>query len=229
MENQFIWQNAFLNKVKSHQLTFDLSYADTLAFLLDYHIEENDVYDCKTIWEWYQSTEIPVTCQYVISEKPEKCLCFMSLGEGIDHKMDQLQADGHILQAYILECFSMELLRKAYGSFAAYMEEMYDIGLSFFHFLDETEMQALPDYMAKAGIQGIACNESLAFLPQKTVVFYCDYEHLMGQKQADHDKCGEICQYCVNTNCPNRKKKEEKTDISTRLSYGFQRIFSHMI
>lgn len=201
-------------------LEFEVPFSQTEYehALICRHFPEADLLKCLKIWEKIGST-CRVKSWYGIAQE-DGIVVVMTLGKQFDKLMEQYETEGELLKAYALECFAMEILRKAYGLFENVLYSHIGKYPGEFRFLDEEQMKKVPEILSQLDIDEVQCNEAFALIPQKTVVFFTQ---LSKEKKTD---CTRICKNCGQRNCSSRiqeKKREEKTV----LNYGYQRILGN--
>lgn len=222
----------------NNYFTYDIAVTreEYCHMLSDAHFGSEDMETCLEAWdEMYKDAEKEVgkRVDYVkikvkIWYKEEDSLTvILSLGDFYDAWIDAFEKRSELLKAYAVENYALALMRKAYGVLGQEIyarEGKYPGELQFF---DEEQMQTVPDLLAELGIKEVHCNEALAIIPQKTVIFTTE---LSKEKKAD---CGDICAKCDRINCPNRQKagrldeKIENYQDKSILNYGYRQILSN--
>lgn len=142
-----------------------------------------------------------------------RILVLMSLGSFFDDWIEQYEQKEELLKAYIVECYAMGVLRRAYRAF--YDEHALHTGtyVAGMRFLDVEDIAQVGNFIEKQNIQDVKINEAKVFVPQKTVAFST-------WKQDEKKDCTDlnICEQCGNINCINRKKSvgsKPVTEVNT--------------
>lgn len=159
------------------------------------------------------------TCEVVV----------MSLGGGIDLLQEGYGVQGRLLESYMLEGLSSELLLDAYSAYNRYIRAHTDRHVARYHFPGSEAMlplDILPELLAEFE-ERVVCNEALCMIPKKSVVFIAELT------KDENVQCQGICTNCNHSGCPNRigkaslppKQAETMTDIP--LSCGYGRILKH--
>lgn len=158
--------------------------------------------------------------------KPEttfECVA-MSLGSGVDLLQERYVEKGLLLESYIVEVLSSELLLHGYDAYNQYITKHTTRHVARYYFPGSEE--TLPLEMLPALLQNlthkITCNAAFCMQPKKSVVFISE----LTQDEAVH--CQAICIGCPNKSCPNRMEENNRirkrmTDLP--LPYGYSRIF----
>lgn len=148
----------------------------------------------------------------------------MSLGKGIDLLQEGYSERGKLLQSYIVEALSGELLMRGDDAYNRYVAEHTAWHVARYHFPgseDSFPLEMLPELL-KDLTQEITCNATFCMLPKKSVVFVSE----LTQDETVH--CEGICVGCGNTACPNREKESDPIRnklADMPLTYGYSRIF----
>jgi len=124
----------------------------------------------------------------------------MSLGQGVDILQESYSKTGLLLQSYIVEALSGELLMRGYDAYNRYIAAHTDRHVARYHFPgseDSFPLHMLPELLRDL-TQEITCNEAFCMLPKKSVVF-------ISELTRDETVCCQgICDGCGNMTCPNR-------------------------
>lgn len=124
----------------------------------------------------------------------------MSLGQGVDILQESYSEMGLLLQSYIVEALSGELLMRGYDAYNRYIAAHTDRHVARYHFPgseDSFPLHMLPKLLQDF-TQEITCNEAFCMLPKKSVVFISELT------QDETVRCQGICDGCGNMTCPNR-------------------------
>lgn len=139
-------------------------------------------------------------------------LCCATLGGGLDELLESLEAEHLLLEAYMLECLSMEMLSLLYEAGRREIEKSGWF-VTRYDFLEgkEEELERL------SGEAGFPVEYREGYLiPQKSVI----YAAVLSQEKSLNGQCG-ICSNCSKKDCPQRK---EKVRSPKELLYGYRRI-----
>lgn len=143
------------------------------------------------------------------SQEGSRILVLMSLGSFFDDWIERYEQKEELLKAYIVECYAMGMLRRAYRAF--YDEHALQTGtyVAGMKFLDVEDVAQVGNLIEKQNIQDVKINEAKVFLPQKTVAFFT-------WKQDEKKDCTDlnICEQCGNINCINRKKNANQKPVT---------------
>lgn len=157
---------------------------------------------------------------------------FLTLGDGIDALQDIYLRRNHVSEAYMLECIGLELLTKAYETFAGQVQMAMGKRAVRLHFLGDKYPFTIMDEMRRQmGEINISFNEQYNMTPQKSVAFLLELadtgetaSELAGEEQLKHTHnalchvhLAHICADCKNVDCEYRQKEN--------YTYGYQRIF----
>lgn len=121
----------------------------------------------------------------------------MSLGKGIDCLQKRYSERDWLLQSYMLESLSSEILRKGYDAYSQYMGDKTGWHAVRYHFLGSEEafpIELLPG-LIKEFTPRITCNPALYMLPSKSVVFISELTQDAGVE------CEGICVGCADRYC----------------------------
>lgn len=138
-----------------------------------------------------QSADVP--------DKAYECVA-MSLGHGVDQLQESYSEKGLLLQSYIVEALTGELLMRGYDAYNRYIASNTDWHVARYHFPgseDSFPLEMLPELLQDL-TQEITCNAAFCMIPKKSVVFISELT------QDETVRCQEICDGCGNTACPNR-------------------------
>jgi hypothetical protein len=140
------------------------------------------------------------------------CAVIVSLGAKIDALQDGYSAQGCLIDAYMIECIAMELLKNTYELAAAALHEAYGLWMDGYDFLGERyPIELTADVFKLLQPKEISYNQAYMLTPKKTVIF------LTTLQQERQDSYCHVCGRCSNMACPNRRTEH--------LNYGYQRIF----
>lgn len=143
------------------------------------------------------------------SQEDSRILVLMSLGSFFDDWIERYEQKEELLKAYIVECYAMGVLRRAYRAF--YDEHALQTGtyVAGMKFLDVEDIAQVGNLIEKQNIQDVKINEAKVFVPQKTVAFST-------WKQDEKKDCTDlnICEQCGNINCINRKKNANQKSVT---------------
>lgn len=207
--------NRFMNETE-YRIPF--SRAEFIQTLADSHFYNEDCLECLKIQEKLDLSDIKAKVWYRL-EKENTILAVMTLGKEFDDLTDKYEKDGELLLAYALECLGMRILKIAYDMFREKFYEKEGKYLGVYHFLEEKEMEDMPKVLKQMEIREVRCNQALALIPQKTVVFLTE---MSDERKAG---CMAICENCSQRNCPNTEAI--KGEPGAALHYGYQRILGN--
>lgn len=148
----------------------------------------------------------------------------MSLGHGVDLLQENYSEKGLLLQSYIVEALSGELLMRGYDAYNRYVAAHTDKHVARYHFPGSEEafsLEMLPELL-KDLTQEITCNAAFCMVPKKSVVFISELT------QDESVRCQGICVGCGNAACPHRAEENpliRKRVADMPLTYGYSRIF----
>lgn len=205
---------------KVNRLEYQIPFSQTeyVQALIRNHFQEADFSECLEIEKKLMLSDLRVKVWYR-PEKEDKILVVMTLGQIFDDLVEEYEKKEELFLAYALDCLAMEILKKAYDMFSGKLYEREGKYPNEYHFLDDKEMKNMPEILKQMDIQEVCCNEALALIPQKTVVFMTKLSH------EENTECIRICENCKQKNCPNRVKNTEPHSLP--LNYGYQRIFGN--
>lgn len=210
--------------MKQVKFTLNLSEEEIKDTLDHYHFSRGDLrvlcsffqalkplIDCKAFYEIIKPDgERPKLLQFAEEE------CFVAavvtLGKGPDRLMELYLEAEDVSAAYMLECLSLDLLRKSYeklGKLIAREEKLYIKKYEFpggRYPLEKTK--DILDYFSQ---NEVTYTESFMLLPQKSVVFLGELT------KKEQEKCVHICESCGNIQCSNRIM-EKKSYVNKRQS-----------
>lgn len=173
-------------------------------------------------YKWKECPHLAGNTETVYETTYEKVA--MSLGNGVDLLQESYSQTGLLLQSYIVETLSGELLMRGYDAYNRYIAAHTDRHVARYHFPgseDSFPLEMLPELL-KNLTQEITCNAAYCMIPKKSVVFISE----LTQDETVH--CQGICAGCGNMTCPNRVEensliRKRMTDMP--LTYGYSRIF----
>ncbi|MDD6812132.1 MAG: hypothetical protein PUD93_09745 [Lachnospiraceae bacterium] len=201
--------------MKREELVLQLEREKYTEIMERYHFSESDL------------PMLEMVGNYLLQEiKPEmfyECAAMVyvvvSLGESVDKLQNRYTEEGNLLEAYMVECISMELLTQAYERTGEIIYRDTGKWLSGFDFLGEKyPLSLMEDIFEVLQPEGICFNHAYMLTPKKTVVFVSQL-----QKERKNSMC-YICSQCSNYNCINRLNESTK-NVNRNMTYGYQRIF----
>lgn len=170
--------------MKFKRLYLRLSQTDILKASKRYHFDEHQ----KLFYEIYK--KLVKQIQPVLYYNYEyfdrnRMIGIISLGTAPDSFIDRYQHQERFLEAYAVDCLSLELLSCSYKQLKEIVYREQRQFLENMHFCDTEELIALiPKLKQSWSSFPITVNDSGALLPSKTVVFYgylgrqtCSFEH----------------------------------------------------
>lgn len=160
--------------------------------------------------------------------EPDLLVAALTLGDSVDVLQEHYVQQGQLLECYMAEVISSELLLEAYRRFNEWVKAQGRMHVARYHFFGaqkERPLEEMPKALEMLGAAGVSCNEACCLTPKKSVVF-------LAQLTSDASvECAGICMDCGRRDCPNRcRQKEEEQrlrwpDLTDRaLPYGYTRI-----
>lgn len=139
-------------------------------------------------------------------------LCCATLGGELDELLEILERENQLLEAYMLECLSMEMLSLLYEEGKQEIEKSGWF-VTGYHFPDGEG--GLIEQLAEKADFPVTYKEGY-LIPQKSVI----YTATLSKERPKEKDCG-ICQNCGRKDCMNRKKQVRSPK---ELLYGYRRI-----
>ena len=118
-------------------------------------------------------------------------LCLASLGKEIDSLAELCQKEQKLLEAYMLECLSMEMLALVYEEGEKEIEKRYGL-VKAYDFLEDGMEEFLEEFLEETG--SLVKYQKGYLIPQKSVIYAAV---LSGEKK----KGGGICANCRRRDC----------------------------
>ncbi len=118
----------------------------------------------------------------------------MSLGKGIDRLQESYSEKELIMQSYMTQALSGEVLMRGYKACARYLKKETGRYVAAYHFPGSEEgfpQEMLPDLL-KTYAPGISCNSAFCMFPTKSVVFIAELT------QDESKRCKSICAGCTS-------------------------------
>lgn len=218
------WKDLLWPSEGSYEYSLPMEYGDYTEILRESHmqgIEEEllvkvwkDLYDG---WKSDGSKDAGNGCMklrhkitvWFQAKEGSRILVLMSFGSFFDDWIERYEQKEELLKAYIVECYAMGVLRRAYRAF--YDEHALQTGtyVAGMKFLDVEDVAQVGNLIEKLNIQDVKINEAKVFVPQKTVAFST-------WKQDEKKDCTDlnICEQCGNINCINRKKNANQKPVT---------------
>ena len=183
---------------------------------------QKEAFWVRAAYTWKECPPLAENAETDVEATYEKVA--MSLGNGVDLLQESYSQTGLLLQSYMVETLSGELLMRGYDAYNRYIAAHTDRHVARYHFPgsgDSFPLEMLPELL-KDLTQKITCNAAFCMLPKKSVVFVSE----LTQDETVH--CQGICAGCGNITCPNRVGensliRKRMTDMP--LTYGYSRIF----
>ncbi len=184
----------------------------------------------RDIWKQMQRVWRPAIW-YLLEEQriqrrgrttPDSVLAAVTLGAGIDQLLGELENRNGLLDAYAVDCLSMEAMRCFYGVLEKELQRQ-GFYISRYHFADPDEeggenIRSLLDLLQT----DISLSPEGMMRPCKSVV----YRGFLTEEKAEN--CELICSSCENLNCQRRRLRSRENYREPgvlKYSYGYQRIF----
>lgn len=162
--------------MKTKRLYMTLSGKQLEQSMERFHFTEH-----KRLWEKTYRTLLRVCEPKVYYEygypEPDQVTVILTLGEEIDRRLETAQKDGQFLEAYALECLSMELLSQGYEQMKSifFREKRRLLSEMRFCTIEDMDM-LLPSLSKRWGVLPIQVNEAMALVPSKSVIYYGLFE-----------------------------------------------------
>lgn len=213
-------------------LQMDLTSAEIKKMQMRYHFQEEDLNELCSFWQVLKP-EIHAKAYYEVyleKESLPKELAFIkelpvvvaivTLGSGPDCLQELYLKEEQILSAYMIECFSMAVLEKAYELLNIELQKKLGLWINRYEFLGENySLEKIEDILKCLKQNEVTYNEAFMLLPQKSVVFFGT---LCTEPTGNH-----LCDTCKNSNCPNREKSKGK-EVMDVLPYGKSLILNNI-
>lgn len=159
----------------------------------------------------YQKMDAAVYFAPQSPQEETRLAVLVTLGAGVDNLQEEYTTDGHLLEAYMIECIAMEFLKNAYEQAAEIIYDHYGMWMGGFDFLgDRIPLEEMEEMFAILEPEEISYNQAYMLTPKKTAAFYTT---LTDSRTAAY--CN-LCSTCSHLRCIHRKGN---------LTYGYQRIF----
>lgn len=213
-------------EIKKIDMELDWSKVQKERVLREYHFEERD----RVLLENTASSMLRVSApvfSYIYDldlkraglkpalEEGRYVLCCATLGDGIDKLQEELEKEEKWLEAYMLECISMDFLLELYEKGRRVIEEEWKEEpwyIISYDFLDG-EGEWREEILKKLDFPVVYREGYL--IPQKSVLYAARLSKGSGGR-----KCG-ICETCVRKeSCSERKGSRPAKE----LLYGYMRI-----
>lgn len=181
-------------------------------FLSHYHFQEQEEALLRTLAEQlYQRTDAAVYFAPKSPQEETRLAVLVTLGAGVDEVQEEYTTAGHLLEAYMIECIAMELLKNAYEQAAEIIYDHYGSWMNGFDFLgDRIPLEKMEEMFRILEPEEISYNQAYMLTPKKTAAFYTTLTDSRTAAFCD------LCSACSHTRCVHRKGN---------LTYGYQRIF----
>lgn len=223
-----VWKDLLWPSEGSYEYSLPMEYGDYTEILRESHMqgieEELLVKVWKDLYDGWNLDESKLAEQEALhqlirhkitvwfqSQEDSRILVLMSLGSFFDDWIERYEQKEELLKAYIVECYAMGVLRRAYRAF--YDEHALQTGtyVAGMKFLDVEDVAQVGNLIEKQNIQDVKINEAKVFVPQKTVAFFT-------WKQDEKKDCTDlnICEQCGNINCINRKKNANEKPVTEK-------------
>ena len=221
-----VWKDLLWPSEGSYEYSLPMEYGDYTEILRESHMQGIDeellVKVWKDLYDGWNLDESKLAEQEALhqlirhkitvwfqSQEDSRILVLMSLGSFFDDWIERYEQKEELLKAYIVECYAMGVLRRAYRAF--YDEHALQTGtyVAGMKFLDVEDVAQVGNLIEKQNIQDVKINEAKVFVPQKTVAFFT-------WKQDEKKDCTDlnICEQCGNINCINRKKNANEKPVT---------------
>lgn len=150
-----------------------------------YHFAEHKKLFCEIYKKLVKQIQPVLYYNYEYFDR-NKMVGVISLGTAPDLLIDQYQQQERFLEAYAVDCLSLELLSCSYKQLKEIVYREQRQFLAEIHFCETEELVTLiPKLKRSCSSFPVVVNEAGALLPSKTVVFYgylgrqgCSFEHM---------------------------------------------------
>lgn len=192
--------------------------------------------------EYFGYNDEKASGREIEKHKDNSIAVLMTLGQTVDECQSRMMADGLLLEAYAVECLSMEILNRAYGKLERLLE--METGMRWGRYLfpgSDGSLEENKRILSAFEQSEVGCNDAYALIPQKSVVYIMEEQKTQIQEEAakrTEEACEaerlqkKLCDSCTKKDCPNRMSadsREKKTGkfkmTDTNYNYGYQRIF----
>lgn len=211
---------------KRINIKLDWSREQSERVLEDYHFEKRDrsllegtalamMAASSPVFFYIRDQELEKEGFLPVLDEDRYVLCCATLGEGIDALQEELEGKQKLMEAYMLECISMELLSDLYEKGRREIEN--DLKEEAWNVISYDFLEGKEEWVREVieGLDFPVIYQEGYLIPQKSVVYAARLSKESGQKQ-----CG-ICETCPGREtCPKKKKGTS----SKELLYGYMRI-----
>lgn len=174
----------------------DKQYDDIIA---RYHFSPDDLQLLKQVGGFVKKAADPAI-YYEMAKDRKHMPVIVTLGRGIDELQERYLKRECLLESYMIECISMELLHNAYVCAARQIYESTGLWITDFKFPGDKEpLHRMEEIFRILAPGGIRYNQAYVITPKKTVVFDAD---LCTRHKDIHYR---ICKDCGNLSCPDRQ------------------------
>lgn len=217
-----------------------------------YHFKDADLaLLAKAYWECFSTRGVSVyymeyfgyndgkaVGREIEKHKSNSIAVLMTLGQTVDECQSRMMAEGLLLEAYAVECLSMEILNRAYGKLERLLEKETGMrwGRYFFPGSDGS-LEENKRILSVFEQSEVSCNDAYALIPQKSVVYIMEEQKAemqaetakLAEKACEAERCSDgnqetqepqetqekiLCDLCTKKDCPNRMaadSREKKT------------------
>ena len=129
----------------------------------------------------------------------------LTLGGEVDALQEGYAREDRLLECYMAEVFSDELMRLACGQLNEWILENAGLRVARYRFFGadpQLPLEDMPGVLSRVEAEGIRCNPAFCLIPKKSLVF----EMLLSPDP--ETSCAAICSGCGRKNCPNRNEEE---------------------
>lgn len=212
-------------RYKKYLFPIEKESIGTDIFFKRYHFEETDRELLDATGRFL--TEM-ITVEAGMIYQEEKVVCVVTLGSLFDRLSELVAESGHLLLAYSMECFGMELLSKAYEKMNELVYQETGRWMGEYHFLGQENPGEIQQSLAAFPNLAIAWEKGMLY-PLKSVIFTAEYK-----EKREQSGC-HSCEQCDNVTCSFRKVIKEQGRRKRMIdqgkingsaySYGVSRIF----
>lgn len=205
--------------MEERKLSVSLGAEDLRNMIKTYHFSVEDLSSLQSL-NHMLAPLLRVKAYYIWKEKgkiisyEKYAVVFLTLGDGADALQEFYLGRKCLTEAYIVECLSLELLKKAYGELVREIQAETGKWAVKIDFLGDTyPLGLLPDLSKEFGQMDITYNDKFVLSPGKSVVFLLP---------VSEKKIGNPCNLCEN--CSNKECFFQKRDCIQEKKTGEEKL-----
>lgn len=202
--------------VKYYKFIIEYGELNIEEFMERYHFEEKD----KTLVEiagkiLTRILELEAGIQFLETET----LCIVTLGERYDRLYEMVMKANHLMMAYCMECWALDLLSMSYEKVSEFAHEENGKWLGKYHFAGEMSTEKMEEYLEPFAELSVKWDKT-TLKPLKSVIYTASYQ------DKKENGCMHSCEQCENISCNFRKDSGKPIDLGLHAaSYGISVIF----